>query len=185
MRFLIRTGTLLLQLVTFLALTSLLSYVITYATAERYGGPGEPSRLFPVVAVQPAAPGSATAQQYQVLRWGNLKGGDPGIAPQFRLPEREGHFVLPNAGGFEPFVSFRTAAEADGRLRVKVTLTDDDYVLYSTYVTDGKIVTPVDFRVWGPSSAFLALIPATVLTWGLSRLIAWLWRRRKEAKTTA
>jgi hypothetical protein len=66
-----------------------------------------------------------------------------------------------------------------------VTLNDDDYVLYSTYITDGSRITPVNFRIWGPSSMLLALIPAVVLTWGLSRLVAWWWRRRAEAAPQA
>lgn len=184
MRFLIRTGTLLLQLVTFLLLTTLFSYVTTFATAERYAGEGEPSRLFSMVAVQPAGPAFAPVQ-YQLLRWANRKGTDPATAPNFRLPEAEGQFYLPKTGDYEPFVRFSASNEADGQLRVAVTLTDDDYVVYSTYITDGVNVTPVNFRIWGPTSALLGLIPATVMTWVLSRLVAWWWRRRKAARAPA
>jgi hypothetical protein len=184
MRFLKSTGVLLLQLATFLALMSVLSYLTTFATAERYAGIGEPSRLFPMVVVQPAESPSAKPQ-YQLLRWSNRKGMEGAAAPDFRLPEREGQFELPKIGDYEPLVRFTVDNEADGRLRVAVTVTDDDYVVYSTYITDGASVTPVNFRVWGPSSALLALIPATVLTWGLSRGVAWWWRRRKAVKTPA
>lgn len=184
MRFLIRTGTVLLQLVTFLALMSLLSYLTTFVTAERYTGVGEPSRLFAMVAVKPAGSPSAKTQ-YQLLRWPGRKGMEGGAAPDFRLPEKEGQFELPRTGDYQPLVRFDAEPQADGRLRVAVTVTDDDYVVYSTYITDGASVTPVNFRVWGPSSALLALIPATVLTWGLSRWVAWWWRRRKAAKTPA
>jgi hypothetical protein len=184
MRFLIRTGTVLLQLVTFLALMSLLSYLTTFATAERYTGVGEPSRLFAIIAVKPAESPSAKTQ-YQLLRWPNRKGMEGAAAPDFRLPEKEGQFELPKTGDYQPLVHFDAEPQADGRLRVAVTVTDDDYVVYSTYITDGASVTPVNFRVWGPSSALLALIPATVLTWGLSRWVAWWWRRRKAVKTPA
>lgn len=184
MRLLIRSGKLLLQFVTFLTLLSLFSYATTFATAERYSAGDEPSRLFSMVAVQPAESLSAPVQ-YQLLRWAKRKGNDMAAAPRFRLPEREGGFALPSTGDFEPFVRFRMVEEADGRQRVAVTLTDDDYVVYSTYLTDGATVTPVNFRIWGPSSAMLALIPATVITWALTRLAAWLWRRRKEVKTPA
>jgi len=78
-------------------------------------------------------------------------------------------------------VEFSSAAEADGRQRVAVTMTDDDYVLYSTYLTDGTNITPVNFRIWGPSSMLLALIPSVVLTWAFSRMVAWWWPRRRPA----
>lgn len=184
MRFLISSGKLLLQFATLLVLLALFSYATTYATAERYSAGDEPSRLFSMVAVQPAESPSAPVQ-YQLLQWAKRNGSDMAAAPRFRLPEREGGFALPGTGDFEPFVRFRMVEEAGGRQRVAVTLTDDDYVVYSTYVTDGATVTPVNFRIWGPSSAMLALIPATVITWALTRLAAWLWRRRKAAKIPA
>jgi hypothetical protein len=176
-----RAGRLLLQLAVFLVLMTVLSKAITHVTAERYTpGVGEPNRLFPVVALQSAEAGAAGGQ-YRVLRWGNLRGLPPSAAPRFRLPAAEGEFTLPPSGGFEPFVRFSAADEVDGRQRVSVTLTEDDYVLYSTYLTDGTILTPLNFRIWGPSSMLLALIPAVVLTWALGRLAAWWWRRRKQA----
>jgi hypothetical protein len=181
MRLLISSGKLLLQFATFMALMALISYATTFATAERYSAGNEPSRLFSMVAVQPAGSSSAPVQ-YQLLQWAKRKGSDGAAAPHFRLPEREGGFALPGTGDFEPFVRFRMVEEADGRQRVAVTLTDDDYVVYSTYITDGVTVTPVNFRIWGPSSAMLALIPATVITWALTRLAAWLWRRRKQVQ---
>lgn len=180
MSFLKRTGRLLLQLLTFLVLMSVLSKAITFVTAERYTGVGEPNRLFPIVAVPQAAESAGAGMKYQLLRWGRLRDLPP--APRFKLPEPEGTFELPPVGDYEPLVRFETSSEADGRVRVKVTVTDDDYVLYSTYVTDGTTITPVNFRIWGPSSALLALIPAVVLTWGFGRLAAWLWRRRAKVQ---
>ena len=178
MAFMMRTGRMLLQLLTFLLLLAVLSKAITFVTAERYAGVGEPSRLFPIVAVrQPPA----AAMQYELLRWGSLRNLTPADVPRFSLPDVQGAFALPKVGEFEPSVRFHTAPEADGRVRVSVTLNDDDYVLYSTYITDGSRITPVNFRIWGPSSMLLALIPAVVLTWGLSRLVAWWLRRRAEA----
>ncbi len=181
MAFLKRTGRMLLQLVTFLVLLAVLSKAITFVTAERYTGVGEPNRLFPIIAVP--QPGDVIEGQvspkYQLLYWGRLRELQP--APRFRLAEPEGEFELPAIGQYVPLVRFSVSPEADGRARVSVTVTDDDYVLYSTYITDGSKITPVNFRIWGPSSMLLALIPAVVLTWGLSRLVAWWRRRRAEA----
>jgi hypothetical protein len=178
MPFLLRTGRFMLQLVTFLLLMGVLSRAITFVTAERYTpGVGEPNRLFPLVAV-PQPPDAATTK-YQLLRWGSLRDLSP--APRFKLPEPSGSFVLPRVGSFEPSVQFNSQPEADGRVRVEVTVNEDDYALYSTYVTDGSSIIPVNFRILGPSSMLLALIPSVVLTWGLSRLVAWWWRRRKAA----
>ncbi len=181
MRILKRAGRLVLQLAVFLVLITVLSKAITHVTAERYTpGVGEPNRLFPVVALQSAESGAA-AGQYRLLRWGNLRTLPPSAAPRFRLPVAEGGFSLPQSGGFEPFVRFSASDGADGRQRVSVTLTEDDYVLYSNYLTDGTTLTPLNFRIWGPSSMLLALIPAVVLTWALGRLAAWWWRRREKA----
>lgn len=177
MPFLLRTGRLMLQLATFMLLMAVLSRVITFVTAERYTGVGEPNRLFPIVAVP--LPPDAAAAKYQLLRWGYLRDLSP--APRFRLPEQSGSFVLPRVGKFEPSVQFSSEPAAEGRVQVAVTVNEDGYELRSTYVTDGTTITPVDFRIWGPSSMFLALIPSVVLTWGLSRLVAWWWRRRKAA----
>ena len=181
MSFLLRTLRLMALLVIFLLLMGGLSRVISLVTAERYTGVGEPNRLFPLVAVpQPPDPAAA---KYQILRWGSLR--ELPAAPRFKLPEPSGSFVLPAAGGFEPSVQFRSRAEADGRSRVEVTVNEKDYTLYSTYITDGSSITPVNFRLFGPSSMFLALIPSVVLTWGLGRLAAWWWRRRKTAAVSA
>lgn len=181
MPFLKRIGHMLLQLVIFLVLLSALSKAITFVTAERYTGVGEPNRLFPIVAVpQPgdAIEGQASAK-YQLLYWGRLRELSP--APRFRLTEPEGEFELPAIGEYVPLVRFNVTPEADGRSRIRVKVTDDDYVLYSTYVTDGSSITPVNFRIWGPSSMLLALIPSAVLTWAFKRMAAWWWRRRKPA----
>jgi len=175
MSFLKRSGRILLQLATFFVLMVVLSKATTFVTAERYAGVGEPNRLFPLVAVP--QPGDEATAKYQLLRWVALRNLTP--APRFKLPEAAGRFTLPAVKGFEPVVEFSSAAEADGRQRVAVTMTDDDYVLYSTYLTDGTNITPVNFRIWGPSSMLLALIPSVVLTWAFSRVVAWWWRRRK------
>lgn len=175
MPFLKRIGRMLLQLATFFLLMVVLSWAITFVTAERYAGVGEPNRLFPLVAV-PLPPDESTAK-YQLLRWGALRNLAP--APRFKLPDAAATFTHPVIGGYEPTVQFLSVAEADGRQRVSVTVNDDDYVLYSTYLTDGSSITPVNFRIWGPSSMLLALIPSVVLTWAFSRMVAWWWRRRK------
>lgn len=180
MPFLLRTGRLMLHLVVFLLLMGVLARAITFVTAERYSGVGEPNRLFALVAVP--QPPDAAAGKYQLLRWGALRQLPP--APRFSLPEPSGSFVLPRNGSFEPSVQFSSRPEADGRVRVEVTVNEDDYTLYSTYITDGTAITPVNFRIFGPTSMLLALIPSVVLTWGLSRLVAWWWRRRKAATTS-
>jgi hypothetical protein len=176
MRFLIRAGTYVVQLVVFVVLVMLLSHAATYLTAERYSPGDTPSTLFPVVAVPPdAAPG--TAPRYELLRWLQLIRKDPPpLSWNLRLPEARGAFVMPVRGGYEPDVSFSTADIADGRQRVEVKVTDDDYVVYAIYVTDGAKVVPELFRIWGPSSALIAVFPAFVLTIVLGRML----RRRLE-----
>lgn len=174
-----RIGGLLLRFLLFVVLMALLSKALTFVTAERYSGVGEPNRLFPIVALP--LPPDAAAPPYQLLRWGQLRNLPPG--PRFRLPEGAGAFEVPVKGGFSPYVKFTAVADVEGRQRVEVTVTEDDYVLYSTYLTDGTAITPVNFRIWGPSSMLLALIPAVVLTWALGRLLAWWWRRRAAART--
>ncbi len=180
MPFLIRSGRLMLQLVIFLILLSVLSKAITFVTAERYTGVGEPNRLFPIVAVP--QPGDAMegngSSKYKLLYWGRLRELPP--APRFRLEEPEGEFELPPVGEYLPLVRFSVSPEADGRSRIQVKVTDDDYVLYSTYLTDGMSITPVNFRIWGPTSMLLALIPAVVLTWAFNRMAVWWWQRRKK-----
>lgn len=178
MRFLIRTGTFVLQLAVFFALLTVLSWATTYFTAERYAAGNIPSLLFPVVAVQPATP--ATTPRYELLRWPQLARKDPPpLSWNLRLPEPKGGFAVPATGGFEPYVHFSAAAAADGRQRVEVKVTEDDYVLYAAYVTDGAKVVPESFRLWGPSSALFAVFPAFVLTVVLSRVVT---RRLNRAK---
>lgn len=173
MRFLIRTGTFVLQLVVFFVLVTLLSYLATYLMAERYSAGDTPPPLFPVVAVLPE-----TAAHYELLRWPQITRKDPPPLPwNLRLPEQKGVFTVPVQGGFEPQVRFSTAAVADGRQRVEVKVSDDDYVVYAAYVTDGVKAVPESFRIWGPTSALVALFPAFVLTVALSRLV-----RRWRAK---
>jgi len=183
MRFLIRTGTFVLQLAVFFVLVTLLSYLATYLTAERYSAGDTPSRLFPVVALPPAAT-PATAPQYELLRWPQLVRKDPPPPSwNLRLPDARGEFVMPVRGGFEPDVSFSAAAVADGRQRVDVKVTDDDYVVYAVYVTDGAKVVPESFRIWGPTSALVALFPAFALTIVLIRLVRRWWKTRKMRRT--
>lgn len=178
MRFLIRTGIFVLQLAVFFVLVTLLSYLSTYLTAERYSAGDTPSRLFPVVAVLPAAT-PATPAHYELLRWPQITRKDPPpLSWNLRLPEAKGGFAVPVQGGFEPQVGFTAAAVADGRQRVDVKVSEDDYVLYAAYVTDGAKVVPESFRIWGPTSALVALFPAFVLTVALFRVV----RRRLERK---
>lgn len=178
MRFLTRTGVFTLHLVVFLVLVTLISQLTTYFTAERYPAGATPSRLFPVVALPPVAtPGAAPA--YELLRWLQVTRKDPPPPQrQFRLPAAEGQFVEAVIGGFEPVVRFSTADVAGGRQRVELKVTDDDYVLYAAYVTDGTTITPEYLRVWGPTSALLAVFPAFVLTMVFSRL-ARRWQQRR------
>lgn len=181
MRFLIRTGTLVLQLIIFLALVTLLSQAATYFTAERYAPGNTPSRLFPMVAVQPAIT-PAMAPEYELLRWPQFVRKDPPpLRPwNVRLPAPEGVFTVPGAGGVESRVRFSAADAAGGRQRVEVKVTDDDYVIYAAYVTDGATAEPEYFRIWGPTSALIAVFPAFVLTVALSRLVR---RWREKTKT--
>ena len=178
MPFLIRSGRLMLHLVLFLVLMNLLSKGMTFVMAERYSGEGEPNRLFPIVAVPQKGDEAEPGTKYHLMRWARLRDLPP--APRFKLPEPAGEFALPRVGDFEPRVRFNTSSEADGRTRVAVTVNNDDYVLHSTYITDGTIITPVNFRIWGPTSLLLALIPAVVLTWASSQSVKWWWRRRKK-----
>lgn len=179
MRFLIRTGTLVLQLATFLALVTLLSQAATYFTAERYAAGDTPSRLFPVVVVQAAAP--AATPDYELLRWPQLTRKDPPpLRPwNLRLPVAEGMFAVAGSGGFESRVRFSASGVAGDRQRVEVKVTDDDYVIYAAYATDGATAQPEYFRIWGPTSALIAVFPAFVLTVALSRLVR---RRHERAK---
>lgn len=179
MRFLIRTGIGVLQLVVFFALVALLSYAATYFTAERYSRGDTPSRLFPLVAVWPAVV-PAVVPQYELLRWPQFSRKDPPPPSwNLRLPQSKGEFVAPVIGGYEPDVQFSTAAVADGQQRVEVKVTDDDYVVYAAYATDGAKVVPESFRIWGPTSALIAVFPAFVLTVALSRLFRrWLSRAK-------
>lgn len=179
MRFLIRTGTFALQLAVFFALLAVLSWATTYFTAERYAASHTPSPLFPVVAVSPeTAP--ADMPRYELLRWPQLVRKDPPpLSWNLRLPEAKGGFAASAPGGFAPYVHFSAVAAADGRQRVEVRVTEDDYVVYAAYVTDGAKVVPESFRLWGPSSALLAVFPAFVLTLALSRVVT---RRLNRAK---
>lgn len=180
MRFLIRTGIFALQLAVFFLLLALLSLASTYFTAERYSPGNTPSTLFPVVALQPDA-AAAAASKYELLRWQHLTRKDPPpLQRELRLPDAQGTFAVPVSGGFEPFVRFSAADTADGRQRVEVKVTEDDYVLYAAYVTDGKTLQAEFFRIWGPSSALIALFPAFVLTVVASRLVR-RWRKNKQA----
>ena len=184
MRFLIRTATFAVQLAVFFVLVTLLSYLSTYLMAERYSAGDTPSSLFPVVAVLPAE-SSATVAQYELLRWRQLTRKDPPPPSwKLRLPEPKGVFAVPVQGGFVPHVVFAAAAVADGRQRVEVKVGDDDYVVYSTYVTDGTTVVPETFRIWGPTSALVALFPAFVLTVALFRMLRRWRERRKIAQST-
>lgn len=180
MRFLVRTGTFVLQLATFLVLVTLLSQAATYFTAERYAPGNTPSPLFPMVVVQPAATPTA-APEYELLRWPQFNRKDPPpLRPwNLKLPALEGLFAVPGAGGVESRVRFSAAAAGGDRQRVEVKVSDDDYVIYSAYVTDGATAQPEYFRIWGPTSALIAVFPAFVLTVVLSRLVRrWLSRAK-------
>jgi hypothetical protein len=177
MRFLIRSGILALQLAVFFALITVLSWAATYLTAERYAPGNTPSRLFPMVSVQPAT-NPAAAPEYELLRWPQFVRKDPPpLRPwNVRLPAPEGVFVVRAFDGAESRVRFSAADATGGRQRVEVRVSDDDYVIYAAYVTDGATAAPEYFRIWGPTSALIAVFPAFVLTVALSRLL----RRRLE-----
>lgn len=169
MRFLIRTGILIAQLLVFLALMAVISWGTTYFTAERYPAGATPVRLFPVIALPPAA---TDPPQYELLRWPDITRKDPPPPPRnLRLPQSAGEFEVPAFGDFKPYVRFTTGDAADGRQRVELKVTEDDYVIYAAYVTDGNTVSPESFRVWGPSSLLLAVFPAFVLALVLGRLL--------------
>lgn len=180
MRFLIRTGIFVLQLTVFFVLLTLLSQATTYFTAERYVAGNTPTRLFPVVVVRPAATPAATAQ-YELLRWPQFTRKDPPpLRPwNLKLLAPEGEFVVPVPGGFEPYVRFSATDATGGRQRITVKVTDDDYVIYAAYVTDGATAQPEYFRIWGPTSALIAAFPAFVLTVVFSRLVRRRWHRAK------
>lgn len=169
MRFLIRTGILILQLTVFFLLMAVISLATTYFTAERYTEGATPTRLFPVIVLPPDAAGPP---RYELLRWLDITRKDPPPPPRrLRLPQAESRFEPAVIGKFQPVVQFETRDMPDGRQRVEVKVTEDDYVIYAVYLTDGKAVAPQSFRVWGPSSALLAVFPAFVLTLVLGRLL--------------
>ncbi len=179
MKFLVRTGTFVLQLAVFFALLALLSYLTTYFTAERYTPRDNASTLFPLVALAPDTVASA-APKYELLRWPQLARKDPPpLKWNLRLPVAKGEFTTHASGGFEPFVRFSAVNAADGRQRVDVTVTDDDYVLYATYSSDGAKAQPEILRIWGPTSALFAVFPAFMLTMVFSRLFR-RWRERRR-----
>ncbi|MBX3650292.1 MAG: hypothetical protein KF771_02810 [Burkholderiales bacterium] len=169
MRFLIRAGILIAQLAVFLALTTVISLGTTYFTAERYPEGATPVRLFPVIAV-PVAP--MDPPRYELLRWPDITRKDPPPPPRnLRLPQSAGEFAVPAVGGFQPYVRFTARDAADGRQRIELRVTEDDYVIYAAYVTNGSMVVPESFRVWGPSSVLLAVFPAFVLALVMGRLL--------------
>lgn len=182
MRLLIRAGTFALQLAVFFVLLAVLSLATTYFTAERYVEGVTPSRLFPLVGVR--SPPSA-APDYELLRWHQLTRKDPPpLTANLRLPAAQGAFAASAAtgGGHAPWVRFSSSAATGERQRVEVKVTEDDYVLYAAYDTDGVTARPEYLRVWGPSSALLAVFPAFVLTLVLSRLAG---RGLQRAKAVA
>lgn len=169
MRFLVRTGILIAQLAAFIALATVISLGTTYFTAERYPEGATPVRLFPVIATPPQA---TNPPRYELLRWPDITRKDPPPPPrELRLPQAEGEFEAQSRGGFQPQVSFTARDAGDGRQRVELKITEDDYVIYAAYLTDGQAVAPVSFRVWGPSSLLLAVFPAFVLALVMGRLL--------------
>jgi len=169
MRFLFRTGILIAQLLVFLVLMTVISLATTYFTAERYPEGATPVRLFPVIALPLAA---TDPLRYELLRWPDITRKDPPPPPRnLRLPQPAGEFEVPVFGSFKPYVRFTARDAADGRQRVELKVTEDDYVIYAAYVTDGNTVAPKYFRVWGPSSLLLAVFPAFVLVLVLGRLL--------------
>lgn len=169
MRFMLRTGIFIAQLLVFLALMVVISWGTTYFTAERYPEGATPVRLFPLIATRP---GAVNPPQYELLRWLDVTRKDPPPPPrELRLSQAAGEFEAAARGGFRPHVRFNTRDAGDGRQRVELKVTEDDYVIYAIYVTDGKTVAPESFRVWGPSSALLAVFPAFVLALVLGRLL--------------
>ncbi|MBX3664472.1 MAG: hypothetical protein KF834_02185 [Burkholderiales bacterium] len=169
MRFLVRAGILIAQLVVFIALTTAISLGTTYFTAERYPEGATPARLFPVIAVLPEV---ADPPRYELLRWTDIARGDPPPPPRnLRLPQSAGEFEAPAIGAFRPRVRFAARDAADGRQHVELKVAGDDYVIYAAYVTAGSTVAPESFRVWGPSSVLLAVFPAFVLALVLGRLL--------------
>lgn len=169
MRFLVRTGILMAQLVSFIALMTVISLGTTWFTAERYPAGTTPVRLFPVIALPPAA---TDPPRYELLRWPDITRKDPPPPPRnLRLPQSAGEFEVTAMGAFKPYVRFTTSDAAGGRQRVELKVTEDDYVIYAAYVTDGSTVAPESFRVWGPSSLLLAVFPSFVLALVLGRLL--------------
>jgi len=169
MRFLVRTGILMAQLVSFIALMTVISLGTTYFTAERYPAGVTPVSRFPVITLPAAA---TDPPRYELLRWPDITRKDPPPPPRnLRLPQSAGGFEVTAMGAFKPYVRFTTSDAAGGRQRVELKVTEDDYVIYAAYVTDGSTVAPEFFRVWGPSSLLLAVFPAFVLALVLGRLL--------------
>jgi len=182
MRSLFKIGLILLYVVAFFVTTALLAQAYTYLTAETYAQGATPNGRFPVVAVRRTEP-TPTRPQYQLTRWSEIEGSQRSASPlTFKLPEVQGHFALPNEGDYQPSVEFKVVETTGDRQLIAVTSMEEDYVLYSKYSTDGTIVWPAQFRIWGVSSVMVALIPGLVLTWLLGRAIAWGWKKRSSAQ---
>ncbi|MFN9488707.1 MAG: hypothetical protein ACK59Y_02865 [Betaproteobacteria bacterium] len=176
MNLLIRLGHWLLVFVVFVAALMGISWLTTLFTAERYFEGAVPSRLFPVVKT------AAAPDEYELLRWHQVRAAGESAAQPFRLTEREGHFSVPDHSGFAPLVRFRVSEVAPGRQRIELRLDEDDFVIHAAYETDGRRVSPEYLRVWGPSSYLLAVFPAFVLALVAAR---WLRRRRQRAAGAA
>ncbi len=159
------------QIVVFVATTGAGSIAWSHLQATTFEDGAEPPRRFPMVV--------ASNGGYHLMRWAerppSMK-GVPGVG--YRLPEREGRFPLEPIGEFVPEVSFQVLDERAGRQRIAVTWSDDDYMTFSRYVTDGTTVTPEYYRIWGGMMALLGLPVGVLAAWLLGRVV-----RRLRRKT--
>ena len=174
MRFVLRVGLIVVQIVTVFVVTALGAKAYSYLTAETYDQGLEPRRSFPVVAVQ-ARSAESSEVQYQMIRWVDLKETrrrEPQLT--FRLPAPQGRFDLPTQKDFLPSVQFKVLESTSAGQLVEVVWAEADYETYAKYFTDGSSVQPRYFRVWGAGSMFIGFIPGLIAAW----LLGWLVRRR-------
>lgn len=176
MRLLLQLFSLLAHLIAVIVFTGVASVAWSHLDARRFEGGETPPSMFPLVA--------HVGGSFELVRWGGAREPLAGKGA-FRLPLAEGNFDLPPIGHFTPQVRFRVLeADAAGQ-RIEVNWSDEDYHFESRYFTDGTALEPEYYRHWGPSMAFIGLIPGILGAWLLGRGVRALWRRGRRRQITA
>ena len=148
------------QLVALFVFTGLASVGYSYLVADTFSKNDAPPGHFPLVAATPRP----SPDRYRLVRWSERETASS-EGWTFRLPEIGGRFTLESIGQVTPIVSFQVLEQRDGRQRIEVTWSDDDYQRQSRYLTDGAQVEPEYFRIWGASMAFIGIVPGILAAW--------------------